>query len=85
MRKDFDEIDVKEVKRLTKGELERVGKNLKGLRVKNGLTLNDISFYTYSNISTVEKLEVSKLENVTLLTLMKLSVFYSIPLKDLFL
>ncbi len=83
MRK-FDEISVLEAERLTKEQLILIGKKLKELRVINNLTLNDVGFYLYSNISTVEKLELGKAKNVTLLTLMKFSVFYGIPLKDFF-
>ena len=83
MRK-FDEISVPEVEKLTKEQLICIGKKLKGQRVKNNLTLNDVGFYLYSNISTVEKLELGKARNVTLLTLMKFSNFYNIPIKDFF-
>ncbi len=83
MRK-FDEISVPEAEKLTKEQLLYIGKKLKELRITNNLTLNDIGFYLYSNISTVEKLELGKAGNVTLLTLMKFSVFYDIPIKEFF-
>lgn len=83
-RSKFDEIDVKNTKELTKEELVNIGKKLKELRVDNGLTLNDVSFFLYSNITTIEKLEKGYLSNVTLLTLSKFSVFYGVPIKELF-
>ena len=84
MRNDFDEISVKETKELTKEQLSNIGKKLKNLRVSNGLSLNDVSFYIYSNTKTVDDIELGKLNNITLLTLMKFVSFYKIPLSDLF-
>jgi len=83
-RDGFDEIDVKDTKELTRVQLIKIGKRLKELRTNNGLSLNDISFYLFSNITTVDSLERGRVKNVTLLTLSKFSVFYGVPITELF-
>ena len=83
MRKEFDEISINDTKELTKDRLKLLGGKLKEIRMSSNLTLNDVAFFTYSNISTVERLELGKLKNITLLTLLKFAVFYGVSLPDL--
>ncbi len=83
MRKEYDEISIEEAKELTKQQLRVLGCKLKEIRLSSDLTLNDVAFFTYSNISTIERLELGKLKNITLLTLMKFIAFYGIALPDL--
>ncbi len=76
----FDEIDVRRAKELDKECLLRIGKRIRELRVEAGLSLNDLSFYSYLNLSTLQRLENGKLDNITTLSLKKLCLFFKISL-----
>ena len=83
MRDNFDEINVKEVKELTKNKLITLGKNIKQMREESGLTLNDLSFFSYINLDSIYRLEKGRLDNTTLLSLFKLCCFFEVELNDL--
>lgn len=79
----FDEIKRNETQDLAKKELKTIGKNLHSLREKGKLTLLDVAFYTFTNVTTVWKLEKGILCNVTICTLIKMCQLFNVTLADL--
>jgi DNA-binding XRE family transcriptional regulator len=84
MRSKFDEVNVAEVKDFTKEQLKAIGKKIKQFRNEVGLTLIDVSFYTYINLDSIYRLENGKLENTTLLLLLKICAFFKRDIRELF-
>ncbi len=81
--RNFDEIDECETKRLTKDELKIIGENVHSLRMKGELTLVDVAFYTFTNVTSIWRLEKGLLSNITLCTLMKLCQLFKVKLPQL--
>ncbi len=81
--RNFDEIDVRKARVQEEDLLTKIGEKLKKLREDAGLTLLDVAFYTYVNMSTLHRLEKGKLSNITTLSLIKICLFFEIDLKDL--
>jgi len=81
--RNFDEIDTRKAQIQEEELLTKIGVRLKKLREDSGLTLLDVAFYTYVNMSTLHRLEKGKLSNITTLSLIKICLFFEIDIKDL--
>lgn len=81
---EFDEINPKKTKELTKEILIAIGKNIKERRSQGKLSQLDVAFFTYTEKSFISNLENGKLKNITLLTLLKLSELFKIPIEEIF-
>lgn len=80
---DFDEISLKNTKKLTYEYVEKIGINIKSLRQKNNLTQADVAFYIFSDKSLISSLERGRLKNITLFTIIKLSELFNISVEEL--
>ncbi len=83
MNREFDEINRSYTPELTRLELATIGKNLRKIRLKHNLTLNDTSFYTFTNQTTLWRLETGRLCNINLATLIKFCQLYHCTLIEL--
>lgn len=80
----FDEVCKTTCYEVTNNQLVKVGKNIKRLRLKSGLSQADVGFYIFSDKSLISSLERGVQKNVTLFTLNKIAKLFYVDLEDLF-
>lgn len=69
--------------RLTKDVIKNVGLNIKALRLENNATQSDIAFYLETDKCIISAIERGSAKNITLLTLVKLSILFDIDVATL--
>lgn len=81
---EYDEIDLRKVKKETAEMLVLIGKNIKKLRENASLSQMDIGFYIFADKSSISDLERGVPKNITLLTLKKLATLFDVKVEELF-
>ena len=80
----MQEICLKSAKEKTESLIKIIGKNIRKLRIDKKLTQNDIAFNSWVEPSYISAVERGSYKNITLLSLMKLSILFEVKPEDLF-
>lgn len=60
-----------------------IGKNIRGLRLKIGISQDRLSKLTDLSLNTIVKIEAGKNNNPTIVTLSKIAKSFKVPVDDL--